>query len=145
MAVAIKKLNSKEGSFKKDLVELLNRDQVSESSVDGLVADIIGEVAKNGDAALFKYTQKFDEFDVEARGLEVRASRIDKAYNSIPIAQRDALEYAAERVRTYHQKQVQESWQYTEADGTKLGQKITPINRAGLYVPGGKATTNTQW
>ena len=140
MAVAIKKLNSKEGGFKKDLVELLNRDQVSESSVDGLVADIISEVAKNGDAALFKYTQKFDEFDVEARGLEVRASRIDKAYNSIPIAQRDALEYAAERVRTYHQKQVQESWQYTEADGTKLGQKITPINRAGLYVPGGKAT-----
>jgi len=140
MTVAIKKLNSKEDRFKESLIELLNRDQVSESTVDGIVSDIVSDVAKNGDEALFKYTQKFDDFDAEARGLEVRTSRIDKAYNSIPIAQRDALEYAAERVRTYHQKQLQESWQYTEADGTQLGQKITPINRAGLYVPGGKAT-----
>ena len=140
MAVVIKKLNSNDDGFNASLVELLNRDQVSESSVDGIVANIISDVANNGDAALFRYTQEFDQFDVEARGLEVHSSRINKAYSAIPIAQRDALEYAAERVRTYHRKQLQESWQYTEADGTQLGQKITPIKRAGLYVPGGKAT-----
>ncbi len=140
MPVAIRKLNSSDLGFEEDLLELLNRDQVSESRVDDIVADIIRDVVKNGDEALFRYTQKFDNFDAEARGLEVRQSRIQKAYDSIPLVQREALEYAAERVRIYHQKQRQDSWSYTEADGTKLGQKITPIKRAGLYVPGGKAT-----
>ena len=140
MSVIIKKLKSSDDAFTTELKALLNRDQTSESGVDAVVADVITDVAANRDQALFRYTQKFDGFDVEARGLEVRQSRIDQAYDAIPRDQRDALNYAADRVRTYHEKQLQESWNYTEQDGTQLGQKITPIKRAGLYVPGGKAT-----
>ena len=140
MTVAIKKLNSTDLGFAEDLLELLNRDQSTSSDVEAIVADVIRDVAANGDNALFRYTQQFDGFDVEARGLEVRPSRIQQAYDSISVAQRDALEYAAERVRAYHKNQLQESWSYTEADGTQLGQKVTPMKRVGLYVPGGKAT-----
>ena len=140
MSVSVKKLRSSDPSFKQDLSKLLNREQVTDSKIDVLVADIISDVANKGDDALFHLTKKFDNFDLQARGLQVSPSRIDKAYDTVPKAQRDALEYAAERVRTYHQKQLQESWHYTEANGTQLGQKITPIKRAGLYVPGGKAT-----
>ena len=140
MPVAIKKLNSTDLGFAEDLLELLNRDQSTSSGVEAIVADVIRDVATNGDNALFRYTQQFDGFDVEARGLEVRPSRIQQAYDSISVAQRDALEYAAERVRAYHKNQLQESWSYTEADGTQLGQKVTPMKRVGLYVPGGKAT-----
>jgi len=140
MPVAIKKLNSSDLGFAEDLNELLNRDQTSAESVDGVVADVIQDVVKNGDEALFRYTYKYDGFDVEARGLEVRASRIQQAYDSIMPKQREALQYAADRVRAYHENQLQESWSYTEADGTQLGQKVTPIKRVGLYVPGGKAT-----
>ena len=140
MSVSVKKLRSSDPSFKQDLSKLLNREQVTDSKIDVLVADIISDVANKGDDALFRLTKKFDNFDLQARGLQVSPSRIDKAYDTVPKAQRDALEYAAERVRTYHQKQLQESWHYTEANGTQLGQKITPIKRAGLYVPGGKAT-----
>jgi len=140
MPVAIKKLNSTDLGFAEDLLELLNRDQSTSSDVEAIVADVIRDVATNGDNALFRYTQQFDGFDVEARGLEVRPSRIQQAYDSISVAQRDALEYAAERVRAYHKNQLQESWSYTEADGTQLGQKVAPMKRVGLYVPGGKAT-----
>lgn len=140
MSVVMKRLNAADDDFDVQLNELLNRDQESESSVETVVADVITDVARNGDVALFRYTQKFDSFDVEARGLEVRQSRIDQAYDDIPAEQRDALLYAAQRVRSYHENQRQESWKYTEADGTQLGQKVTPIKRVGLYVPGGKAT-----
>jgi len=140
VSVKITKLNSNDQGFAADFKALLNRDQASESGVESIVADVIADVASNGDDALFRYTHQFDGFDVEARGLEVRQSRIEQAYDCIPYDQRDALTYAAERVRDYHEKQLQESWSYTEQDGTQLGQKITPIKRAGLYVPGGKAT-----
>lgn len=140
MPVSIKRLNSKELGFDEDLSDLLNREQSADSSIDAIVAPIIADVAKRGDQALFEYTQKFDGFDVEARGLKVRQSRIQQAYDSVQIEQRDALQYAADRVRVYHEKQLQGSWDFTEADGTQLGQKVTAIKRAGLYVPGGKAT-----
>ena len=140
MPVIMKRLNSTDEEFSAELNTLLNRDETVDSGVDAIVSGIIAEVAKKGDQALYRYTQEFDQFDVEARGLEVRQSRIDQAYDAIPYKQRDALLYAAERVKTYHEKQLQESWNYTEQDGTQLGQKITPIKRVGLYVPGGKAT-----
>jgi histidinol dehydrogenase len=140
MNVAVLKLRSSDDDFPKALNSLLNRDQTLESGVESTVADMISDVIKNGDQALFKYTQQFDHFDAEARGLEVRSSRIKQAIDNIPKAQRDALEYAVKRVRSYHEKQLLESWSYTEADGTQLGQKISPLKRAGLYVPGGKAT-----
>lgn len=140
MNVAVLKLRSSDDDFKQALNSLLNRDQTLESGVEQAVASIVADVAQNGDKALFEYTHKFDHFDVEARGLEVRQSRILQAIENTPPKQLEALEYAVQRVRAYHEKQLQESWSYTEADGTQLGQKITPINRVGLYVPGGKAT-----
>lgn len=140
MNVAVLKLRSSDEDFKQALNSLLNRDQTLKSGVEQSVENIINDVVNSGDKALFEYTQKFDNFDVEARGLEVRTSRIQQAIDNIPVKQREALEYAVKRVRTYHEKQLQQSWNYTEADGTQLGQKISPIKRAGLYVPGGKAT-----
>lgn len=140
MNIAVLKLSSSDTDFKQALNSLLNRDQTLESGVEQAVAAIIRDVATNGDQALFDYTQKFDKFDVEARGLEVRSSRILQAVEAIPKEQRGALEFAVNRVRTYHEKQLQQSWSYTEDDGTQLGQKLSPLKRAGLYVPGGKAT-----
>jgi len=133
-------LSTQDANFDAQLTELLHRDAEQVPGIEQTVAEVIANVAKFGDEALFNYTKKFDGFDAEARGLEVPQWRIDQALNDIPVKQREALEYAAERVREYHKKQRQESWSYTEADGTILGQKVTPIKRAGLYVPGGKAT-----
>ncbi len=140
MNAAMKRLKSADQNFDIELNSLLNRDQTLESSVDETVAKVIADVAENGDQALFRYTQQFDRFDVEARGLEVRPTRLKQALEQIHPQQRESLEYAIERVRSYHQKQLAESWSYTEPDGTQLGQKVTPMNRVGLYVPGGKAT-----
>ncbi|MFT6724990.1 MAG: histidinol dehydrogenase, partial [Arenicella sp.] len=140
MNVMMKKLKSSDPDFTSQLNSLLNRDETLESGVDDVVTSVVRDVAENGDQALFRYTQQFDNFDVEARGLEVRPARLKQALDNINIVQRKALEYAVERVRNYHQRQLAESWSYTEADGTQLGQKITPMKRVGVYVPGGKAT-----
>lgn len=140
MAVSIKRLVTTQSDFEQQMYGLLNRDQAEVAGIESTVSEVIANVVKHRDRALFEYTQHFDKFDVEARGLEVSQSRIEQAYDSIPDAQRQALLHAAQRVTAYHQKQIQESWSYQEADGTELGQKITPIKRAGLYVPGGKAT-----
>ena len=140
MNVMMKKLKSSASDFTSQLNSLLNRDETLESGVEDVVTSVVRDVAENGDQALFRYTQQFDNFDVEARGLEVRPARLKQALDDINIAQREALEYAVERVRNYHQRQLAESWSYTEADGTELGQKITPMKRVGVYVPGGKAT-----
>lgn len=133
-------LSTDTDTFDADLKQLLYRDVEQVAGVEQTVAQVIADVISEGDQALFDYTKKFDGFDAEARGLEVPLWRIQQALEAIPPKQRDALEYAAERVRLYHEKQVQESWSYTESDGTRLGQKVTPIKRVGLYVPGGKAT-----
>ena len=93
MNVAVLKLRSSDDDFQKSLNSLLNRDQTLESGVEDTVAKMIADVSQNGDKALFKYTQQFDNFDVEARGLEVRTSRIQQAIDNIPKEQRDALEH----------------------------------------------------
>ncbi len=133
-------LSTQSPEFKTQLNELLHRETEQVVGVEKAVFEVMQDVAKFGDEALFNYTKKFDGFDAQVRGLEVPKWRIEQALNDIPVKQRDALIYATERVQKYHQKQLQESWSYTEADGTKLGQKVTPIKRVGLYVPGGKAT-----
>lgn len=138
--MSISRLNTKSGDFSLRLSKLLNRDSDQDSGVESIVAGIIARIRADGDSALFELTHQFDKFDVEARGLEVSAARMQQALTAIPSKQLASLEYAVQRVRTYHQKQRQDSWSYTEADGTTLGQKVTPIKRAGLYVPGGKAT-----
>jgi len=140
MNVMMKRLNSLHDDFDAELNSLLNRDETLESGVESIVAEVVSNVVNNGDKALFDYTQKFDHFDVEARGLEVRPARMQQALENVHPKQREALEYAVARVRAYHEKQTAESWNYTEADGTTLGQKVTPMKRVGLYVPGGKAT-----
>jgi len=134
------KLNGSQADFDVKLNQLLNRDTSVESNVDAVVAPIITDVIARGDAALLEYTERFDGYTLFELEIEISAKRLTQALESIAVEQRQALEYAAARVRDYHQHQLQESWSYSEADGTELGQKITPIKRAGLYVPGGKAT-----
>jgi len=133
-------LSTSDSQFGSKLDSLLHRDAEQVEGIDATVAEVIRDVAEQGDEALFRYTKRFDGFDLEARGLEVPKWRIQQALESIPLDQKEALEYAAQRVRSYHEHQLQDSWQYQESDGTILGQKVTPIKRVGLYVPGGKAT-----
>ena len=140
MNVDIKRLRSDAKEFHADLAQLLSRHQANNPDVEQAVAEIIAQVARAGDRALYHFTKKFDGFDAEARGIEVRPARLEQALSEIAPQARASLEFAVQRVRDYHLHQVQESWQYEEADGTTLGQKVTPLQRVGLYVPGGKAT-----
>lgn len=137
----ITELNANQSDFAQRLDALLAWESVSDHRVLNAVTDIVNDVRKRGDAALLEYTQKFDRVNVQsAAELVVPQSRLQQALENIPADQRQALETAAQRVRVYHQHQKQDSWQFTEADGTVLGQKITPLDRVGIYVPGGKAS-----
>lgn len=136
----IRQLNISDKNFWQALDKVLAWEQSADSSVLAVVTDILADVKKRGDAALLEYTQKFDRVTVAtAAQLELSQAALQTALAAINSEQRDALELAAARVRAYAQHQKMESWSYTEADGTVLGQKITPMDRAGLYVPGGKA------
>jgi histidinol dehydrogenase len=136
----IRKLNAKDVGFQTELENLLAWEGVSNDSVNTVVKEVIKNVRKQGDAALLDYTAKFDNLKL-AKGseLEISSEDLKKTFETIPDDQREALILAADRVRSYHMRQVSESWSYTEDDGTMLGQKITPLDRVGLYVPGGKA------
>ncbi|MFT6047729.1 MAG: histidinol dehydrogenase, partial [Arenicella sp.] len=126
--------------FKKQLAGLLHRDSESQDDqVEESVRKIVQQVRKLGDAELFALTEQYDRFKVTAQNLQIPVERLDNALKSIPNELRQSLQYAAARIRDYHQHQLQDSWQYQEPDGTVLGQKVTPIKRVGLYVPGGKA------
>lgn len=137
----ITELDANQSDFAQRLDALLAWESVSDHRVLNAVTDIVNDVRKRGDAALLEYTQKFDRVNAQsAAELVVPQSRLQQALENIPADQRQALETAAQRVRVYHQHQKQDSWQFTEADGTVLGQKITPLDRVGIYVPGGKAS-----
>ncbi|MFT5611431.1 MAG: histidinol dehydrogenase [Arenicella sp.] len=126
--------------FKKQLAALLHRNSETQGDqVDDSVRKIVQQVREQGDAALFALTEQYDRFKVDVQNLQIPVERLERALKSIPNEQRQSLQYAAGRIRDYHQHQLQESWQYQEPDGTVLGQKVTPIKRVGLYVPGGKA------
>ncbi len=136
----IRQLKTSDKNFWQQLDEVLAWEQATDGGVFTVVNDILADVKKRGDAALLEYTQKFDRVDASsADQLELSKENLQKALAAIEPKQREALELAAERVRAYAEHQKMESWSYTEADGTVLGQKITPMDRAGLYVPGGKA------
>ncbi len=136
----ITRLNSRDAGFDAALEQLLDWEQTSDMAVETVVRDIIADVRSRGDAALIEYTGRFDRRSVaDAAGLEIPLADCRRALERIPPAQREALELAAERVRAYAEHQRLESWSYTEADGTLLGQQVMPMDRAGLYVPGGKA------
>lgn len=140
MTVAIKQLNNRDKTFKQDLLELLHRDTVEQRNIDDQVEAIIAAVKADGDAALCQFTEKFDQYSVtQAEDLEISSKRLEEAVSNIDAEQFSALTLAAERVKTFHENQLQSSWEYEEQDGTRLGQKISPLTRAGLYVPGGKA------
>ena len=137
----IRRLNASDADFSQQLEQLLSWESVSDDSVNQRVLDIIAAVRQQGDAALIEFTRQFDGLEVAEMGdLILPRERLEAALDKITPEQRQALEAAAERVRSYHEHQQQDSWQYTEANGTVLGQKVTPLDRAGLYVPGGKAS-----
>lgn len=137
----IRRLNASDADFSQQLEQLLSWESVSDDSVNQRVLDIIAAVRQQGDAALVEFTRQFDGLEVAEMGdLILPRERLEAALDKITPEQRQALEAAAERVRSYHEHQQQDSWQYTEANGTVLGQKVTPLDRAGLYVPGGKAS-----
>lgn len=137
----IARLNADQADFNHHLDGLLAWEGVSDKAVNDRVEEIIAAVRQRGDAAVVEYTARFDGLDVaDMSGLTLDRPRLELALERITPEQRQALEVAAERVRVYHEHQRQESWRYTEADGTVLGQKVTPLDRVGLYVPGGKAS-----
>jgi histidinol dehydrogenase len=136
----IKRLDSSDSEFQLELGKLLAWESVSDDAVFTTVNEILRAVKSHGDSALLEYSRRFDGLDLDsAASLEMPVERLQQAYREIPAAQRDALEQAAQRIRAYAEHQKLEPWEYTEADGTLLGQQITPLDRVGLYVPGGKA------
>src|SRR3990167_5817109 len=139
--IAIRRLNAADQDFAQHLDHLLSWESVSDDAVNHRVLEIIKAVRERGDAALVEFTKQFDGLDVASMAdLILPRERLELALTRITPEQRSALEKAAERVRSYHERQKHDSWTYTEADGTVLGQKVTPLDRAGLYVPGGKAS-----
>jgi histidinol dehydrogenase len=137
----ITRLDASQSDFKQRLDDLLAWESVSDTRVAGVVDDIIHQVKTRGDAAVLEFTNKFDRRSAQAMSeLVITAAQLKDALTQISPEQRQALEIAAERIRSYHQHQLQSSWRYTEADGTALGQQITAMERVGLYVPGGKAS-----
>ncbi len=136
----INSLDASQPDFDKCLAKLLAWDEVSDRAVAQRVETILSRVKANGDSALLDYTNSLDDRDVDdVAKLSIETEQLQQAEQRISAEQRAALETAAQRIRTYHDRQVLSSWQYQEADGTILGQKITPLNRVGVYVPGGKA------
>jgi histidinol dehydrogenase len=138
--IQIKRLTSTDADFGQALEKLLAFEDTQDESIHATVSAILTDIKKRGDEALLEYTRRFDRLEVAAAELELPLTRLDEALRRLPADQRKALEQAALRVRAYHEKQLAHSWSYTEPDGTLLGQKITPLDRVGLYVPGGKAS-----
>lgn len=137
----MRRLNSSSAEFPAQLATLLAFETAQNPEVDAAVARILADVKARGDAAVVEYTNRFDGLNARSMAeLELSRAELEAAYRRLSTAQRDALEAAAARVRRYHEQQVQHSWQYTEDDGTVLGQAVTPLDRVGLYVPGGKAS-----
>jgi len=136
----IRKLNTADDDFQARLDALLAWDSVSDKSVNDTVNQVIADIRSRGDAALIDYTNRFDGWQAKtAADLQIPLARLEQAHQAIPAAQRDALEHAAARIRAYAERQKMAGWTYTEDDGTVLGQQVTPLDRVGLYVPGGKA------
>jgi histidinol dehydrogenase len=136
----IRKLNTADADFQQQLDALLAWESVSDGAVNQVVHEVISEIRARGDAALVDYTNRFDGWEARSPAdLEIPLARLQQAWETIPADQQEALQHAAERVRAYAGRQKMEGWSYTEADGTLLGQQITPLDRVGLYVPGGKA------
>ncbi|MET3443869.1 histidinol dehydrogenase [Variovorax paradoxus] len=137
------RLSTTSASFDAEFKARLHWSADADAAIEKVVADILTDVQKRGDDAVLEYTNRFDKLGARTLPeLELTQAELKAAFESLPAAQRDALEAAARRVRSYHEAQKKasgESWSYRDADGTLLGQKVTPLDRVGIYVPGGKA------
>ncbi len=137
------RLSSVEANFESDFSKRLHWSADQDAAIEQRVADILADVQKRGDAAVLEYTARFDHLQVGALAeLELTQAELKAAFDGLPDTQRNALQAAAARVRSYHEAQKKacgESWSYRDADGSLLGQKVTPLDRVGIYVPGGKA------
>ena len=137
----ITKLSSQQKDFNTKLSSLLSWKSVSNKDVVDTVEEIINTIRSKGDKALIDYSIKFDGVKAKSMAdLMISQEELEKSFNGLSDKQKNALSVAAERIKSYHLKQNQQTWSYTDKDGTKLGQKITPLDRVGLYVPGGKAS-----
>jgi histidinol dehydrogenase len=142
--IKVKRLNSKDAGFKETLLSSLSLPMADDEAIDAAVVKILAQVKADGDAAVLSFTKQFDRLNVASvTELEISQEELKKAYEGLSAEQKNALDIAAQRVRSYHEKQKIEagchSWEYLEADGTRLGQKVTALDRVGIYVPGGKA------
>jgi histidinol dehydrogenase len=140
MSKTLRRLSTRDPEFLATLDKLLALDNNTDEAIERTVAEVLANVRTVGDAAVLDYTRRFDRLDAKTMAeLELPLSELETAYINLPDDQREALKQAAERIRIYHERQKIESWEYTEADGTSLGQQVTALERVGLYVPGGKA------
>jgi len=148
MAIQITRLDSTQADFKKSLDALLAFEAGTDEAIERAVSGILADVKARGDAAVLEYTNRFDRLQngpggaaADMAALEIAQAELQAALAAIPAKQRDALQVAAQRIRAFHERQKQElnGFTYTEADGTVLGQRVTPLDRVGIYVPGGKA------
>lgn len=140
----MQRLSTRDADFDHKLNTLLQFSVADVSAIEYTVAEILRDVQASGDTAVLRLTQQFDGLDVRTvADLEITQARMQAAFEQLPLEQRTALEMAAQRIRLYHDRQKLESgcqsWEYTESDGTKLGQQVTALDRVGIYVPGGKA------
>jgi histidinol dehydrogenase len=136
----VRRYITRQPDFDARLAELLAFDTAQDPAIDAAVAAILSDVKRRGDAAVLEYTARFDRVTAKSvTELQIPPADMRSALASLPRGQRDALEAAAERVRSYHEQQRAQSWTYCDSDGNELGQQITPIDRVGIYVPGGKA------
>mgnify|MGYP001759236638 FL=1 len=136
----INRLDASSVGFGEQLAQLLAYDETQDAQIEQVVSEIIADVRARGDAAVLEYSRKFDGVQAESMAeLEISQAQCQAALEGLPEEQRQALMKAAERIRRYHEHQKSEGWHYEEADGTVLGVKISPMDRVGLYVPGGKA------
>ena len=139
----LRQLNTQGADFEAEFQRVLHWSADTDAAIESRVAEILADVRARGDAAVLEYTARFDRLTAESLGaLELTREELKAAFDGLPAAQREALEAAACRVRSYHERQKAacgESWSYRDEDGTLLGQKVTPLDRVGIYVPGGKA------
>ena len=143
MSVQIRHLQTSQNDFEAELQRLLHWSAETDQAIESRVAEILADVRSRGDVALLDYTQRFDGLSAaQVSELEISQQACQAALVGLPQAQRAALQHAAERVRRYHERQLEvcgQSWSYRDEDGSLLGQKVTPLDRVGIYVPGGKA------
>jgi len=138
--VKLRRLSTAGAGFDAELDALTRYETAQGDAVEAAVRAIIADVRRRGDAAVLEYTRKFDRILARTMAeVEMPRAKLEAALAALPAAQGAALREAADRVRRFHQRQLQQSWDFTEPDGTRLGQRVTPLERVGVYVPGGKA------